>query len=795
MPKILAPKVITGTTRFYFDFNLNTSVLNQLINEFKDEDTIQKNSTNSIKLITTKDNKNCSIELTHEYISFFPILDENEKEHIRKRIYKHVAKKAQVYFQTSKQNLLFAINSLLADDLRSSASLLYYSIHKYVNGELYNYLNKKLDLEDHEIDIKEIEHFTSSNFNTFVLNYERLNTDINNYSDLFKNKNKIIDPFYLIKVVFYENINHLITRLQPFAEFISVYLFNTQYGDDIFLTRMNDELTEFYKKRKSKSPLKQENEVKAGIAYALKKSIEDSENKTVWLFYTLLLRLYWLRQTADYEFDFDVKTSLREMSIILSSVRDIIESQLRDLNSDQNQLNNTDISNKGISSKDLGFQETGTNDHPEIEINTIEFYRVESKFPQEINFNGNISLFLTAVHLDISFNKEKLFDILNMTESITNKEKYFIYECNQPFPIFLHLHVNDDGRWSVWFSDSYFELVTEFDLIDSFQEFIAHLYRSSSELNIEFDPLLIACHPNPIPKNIKTLDTFSLGNMAMEVEVREKLLQQRLTKEFSHKLKSDYSENIIKLYDQEIKVNLYINFVNVLETIPISEWILTSPFNKENLAYYSIIIWDNPKNDIEEINKAIESAYYIYKSIEEIKVPSFQFIVLTSDELDEILMYPEFTNKIAENFSSFINEISYNRIEQGHTKNTNLIIEKFMGIDPNNSFLVATYGYWFFNNQDLDPEKSEKFGKKYYQQAINMDAPDRDDYIFRLQQKYFLELTKFYAYRLNDLEKACISLEDGLSVNEESLFSNELEQLKSVILDSKKLLAASIESN
>jgi hypothetical protein len=315
LTKILSSKLITGTTRFNFDFKLTSSMAVQLLKEFKNEYNEKSITFGVLKLVNNE--KKATVEIARDFISFYPPLSDNEIEHTRKRVYKHIAKKSKVYFTTSNKNLELSIASLLADDIRSCTSLLYYALHKFLNGEMYNYLNSKLELEDYEIEIKEIEHFTSANYKKFV---EKTDLDdkltVDNFTRNLCIKRQRVDPFLLVKYILIENIEDYADEFKPYIDYLCNSLFGELYSGVSLEEILNTCISEITNNVEKSSP---EEEVKAAIAFAILKSL-SSESKTMWLLHALMLRLYWLRQTADYEFDFEVKTSVREMSILLSTL-------------------------------------------------------------------------------------------------------------------------------------------------------------------------------------------------------------------------------------------------------------------------------------------------------------------------------------------------------------------------------------------------------------------------------------------------------------------------------------------
>lgn len=199
------------------------------------------------------------------------------------------------------------------------------------------------------------------------------------------------------------------------------------------------------------------------------------------MFNVIALRLYWLRQTADYEFDFEVKTSVREMSILYSIVNNFLTNEVWD--SMEQEKDDKAFIYSTEKSEDSHPNLKYSNDEPGYQTS---LYNVDYKFPLEIKLKDNVLAFITAVHLDISFNINEILTALNLCENITNKGRYFIYEVDGTLPSALYVYINDEGRWTFWFSEDSIEekLITNDDLINAVGSFMNSLVASCREINI-----------------------------------------------------------------------------------------------------------------------------------------------------------------------------------------------------------------------------------------------------------------------------------------------------------------------
>jgi len=778
MPKILSPKDVAGTTRFFIDFDLTSTMIIQLLKEFKSDFPKIQSTANSLKLINRKEKK--AIEISDNYISIFPELNQNETESFRKRIYKHIARRSEVYFGTSIENLNLSISSLLTDDLRSCASLLYYALHKFINGEMYNFFNTNLDLEEHEIEFKEIEHFTSSNFNNYVKKISKINKAINkeNYHKvLCISRNRCFDPFILSEIIIPSDIiENSEGEFQSYIEFLCVNLFDLSLNSSGIQGVLKNELDIFYKKNQEKATT-QEEEVKAAIAYSLLK-YKENENELIWLFFVLTLRLYWLRQTADYEFDFEVKTSVREMSMLVSSLKYFFDIQ-KEKFSDHSKLNNVITENEGIANDAFTI-----NRKKEDVLETVEsdnlgllFYNVNAKFPSDIIFNEEITAFLTGVHLDPYFSQDYVIKALNLTENVSNRGKYFIYENKGALNISLYVHINSEGRWTAWVpKDSYqVSILAPSELIEIFSNFWKSFNKSYSEyFGDQFDDFILATSEPIYVKNTLEISSESIGVIDKAALERKYNFVNLLTRKANQALKVRPRNGKIQIEDLSIYLNVTFRAFDYSQLIPFP----TIFFNKalqesEKFAYINFLVIDDEDKFDEMFHTSmnivddLKTKHNFDNTIEQ------NFVIkITSEQIDDFV---EGNNRepFLKGITDCLNTIAYERIMNGDYKGAEKFIETCMQFPFSGSFPIATKGLWYLRNEELELNESEKKGIYYYEKALDIEETE----VNHLKQKFYYELARFYFYRKRDFNTAASNVNLAKELGETGYFYKDVIEL------------------
>lgn len=303
------------------------------------------------------------------------------------------------------------------------------------------------------------------------------------------------------------------------------------------------------------------------------------------MIYILSLRLYWLRQTADYEFDFEVKTSLRELSITLKTVMDFIELQLFSRSEEENFFEKNDEGKSVTNVENIDI-----NNNPVKEFDYISYYNVKVNFPLNDFLIEKPILYISAVHLNTSFTKEYIFSVLNFMDGITNKGKYFKYHTYNDFSLPLNLHIDDEGRWTVWFSIKEINglgYILYNDLITKFEDFINNFNNRIYELkNILYIKLISS---NPLLED-GDLNSFSINGMSglkNGLLDRKNLLEYLITDQVSKELTlKKNNPNTLELNSKwNIRLNISIDDFEQLGNLPL-RYMLVQELSKNEKKLY-----------------------------------------------------------------------------------------------------------------------------------------------------------------------------------------------------------------
>ncbi|SEN89196.1 hypothetical protein SAMN05192533_12530 [Mesobacillus persicus] len=790
----LKPKEVTGTTRFSFDFDLSAKMFFSLINEFKDEYNQDIKNINqvmrdkSIKLVNEEKLK--SLEITKRYISFYPPINEDgELELIKKRVYKIVSRRASVYDNTSKENLELSICSLISGELRTSASLLYYSLHKFFNGKMYHYFNDVLKIDDNDVSVKELGHFTSAIYYKFI-SENSLNTAINreNYRDnLCINKSGTVDPFKILNYIC-DFDNDLMDEILPYVLFLSKNLFDLHALNEQTLEYCLKKVESFRELKKEEQT--QELQVEAAIADALAKYIEEDtpKKKVKYLIIVLTLRLYWLRQTADYDFDFEVKTSTREMSFLLASTRAVF---LR-LNNEKKQ--------KGERLSEKEDQEELIEDSVsgELDVN-LDFYQTRATFPKEIKSKTNYHTFLSAVHLDYNFDKDLIINILNLTDRVTNEGNLFVYKNENPASKPLNIFINDDGRWTVWLTnESKDNLLISTDIVSNFKEFI-HMLKKNFKIFTDnvYEPILISSLPI-YSESYKQINSSTLFNMGQSLLNRVNKIKMETVEKIADYFRIPFGPNFIVIGDFTLIVNvLYFpqhSSIFYPWTRSGMEKVKKGDLNE---GFLTIVVSDEEENELADRREYYK--YMAYKAFitEDTEELNADILFVHPVEFDNFLEGNNTDSKVYSSLVNQLNSICYNKITEGiTTAEIKEILEKCIEKYNTESFPYATLGAWYLRNEKHDLSVSLEKGKEYYELALNVEKEYKDSkYLLDMQLKYYYEVALYHFKRTKDMKLAKEYIEYAESVvngspNQDLMYSYEIEDLKKKIISLNEVAVA-----
>lgn len=282
------------------------------------------NEIDSYKYIFKKSYR--TVEITNEHVFIFPKLKQEDSVQISKDLYKISALKEHVYFETSMEDFYNSKNALLVGNYRSASSSLYYCLHKAITSFLYTYLND-IDSDVHDIGEIEVEHFTErklfNNPNDLITKLNALDKDnvIENISFLKGNSPQRYNPF---------NILGLFSEKIGYSEELNLVA-------DHFLNLLHDYLQSEHLAYNYDRKLK-EKLLKWIDVY----KVSDEINKNVIFLNCIAARLYWLRQAADYHFDFKILINPKEFILIYQAIEHIFN-RLQFMNKFGSVINSFDI--------------------------------------------------------------------------------------------------------------------------------------------------------------------------------------------------------------------------------------------------------------------------------------------------------------------------------------------------------------------------------------------------------------------------------------------------------------------
>lgn len=803
MSNILNPKDVTGSTRFIFDFDITNSMLIQLMKEFGgvEEQEFRQEKSGGAKFINYKSKK--AIEINRNFISFSPILNIDEKESVRKRIYKHVAKKSEVYTKNSFENMDLAKSSLLTEELRSCASLLYYSFHKFFNGRLYRFLNER-GIEDHQIIIDEMEHYTSAIFYKFNEKWipEVEDVTIENYLEVLCTTKKLAVNPYVLKKYFFNESSELLNYIEPYIVFLIKKLTNKDIYEKSIYKEFKEELNIFSKK--AKKDRTQEMEVKAAISQCIVNSIDNPEDKLLWYIYIVSLRLYWLRQTADYDFDFEVNTSVREMSLLVNVVNNILRYILKEeiLKEDHKMDDTMSFQMKHISSKRdeeehvVSEDDEEEDDDEELAILMKEDFVIDRDFPNEINFQDSITMYATKIHIDSYFNKEEIINALNFTPNVSNQGKFFIYPLKEKFDITLFIHINDDGRWTFWLSEEPFNNLKESDLTHSIDIFMRNFNNTYIDFySKNFTAYFISTKPILRVENDITTSSSEIIKLFEDFYKSRDYISQRTLPILSELLGFKVFEGSLWLKDNiEISLNITTSFnwygIHSTSSLPRMFFDGAKSENNHKKIYIDLFLREEEMNVQKSANifKVLKSRYE--KNINE-KSCFFgsQAIGISAKELDKVFLGDKVAGaKIKESFGIALNEVAFFLLDQNVADNNVInIIEESIRLLDNQSFPIATKGRWYFKNLSLPVEEAYNKGNELYREALLLEKNLESKYFKAMFQRYILELCIFQIVREENLDLASSLLIKALGIGEEVMFYDDAVAIKEEYFDDIKI--------
>ncbi|WP_342565235.1 hypothetical protein NST84_08895 [Paenibacillus sp. FSL R7-0345] len=768
MNEVLTFRNENGATIFETK-NLSIYAKVRIIKEFNDEYPEQHIGMNAIKLINPKKSV---LEISNNIISFFPSLSPEITEKHKKRIYKLIAQRSEIYISNSREKIELSTSRLLGKDLRASVSLLYYSLHNFTTGKMFQYLSEKIEVDEHAVYFNEVEHFTSEVFfNDIYRKHFNLSefkvTDVNkeNYSNVLSTtKKKGANPFKILPIVLFDTSITIANYINPYLYFLYKELFGKELTDDS-INNIDDFIESAIKNRPREKGAKQEAEVKACIAFSYRSILDakTEEESIIFSFFIIALRLYWLRQTADYDYDFEIKTSTREVSLLLNVIQQLYKQcELISFSKGEEKLSVDDIKPKPPKSE----SNKQVLDQPSKDIEKT-YFDIDLK---EAIHGLDCYLFMTALHLDGQFSYEDIIFTMNFTPNITNRLKYYIYELLDPLPIAVNVHLDKEGRWTIWVNENSakHQIITENDLIDVFDHFSKSLFNNHRDFkNVDYTPKLCISFPKYTNK-AKTHDSLkieTISSMNNSIIDRNAWIISTLLRDIAEKfeIESDFPY----LYVDKCKIFFRLNFGydQLLIGLPLYNQIYTESIKGNSNTFLLNLVIKESKNDSPRTENL--EIMNIYKELSLSENSNFHNIIqgefgiskaiansgVITANMDSLNNYLLANNEeLFYNFTQYLNQVSHELIENQSFRASKHFLDVCLKYDKCDSFAYATMGLWYFRNSCLDIEECEKQGKYFYELSIKNVIQDHPDDEHNLKQRYYYELARFYLQRKHDTD-------------------------------------------
>lgn len=772
MERILHPETINQTIRFFFKTRIDSDVCTKLITNLNlnSPEYIEHKTDSNYKFINFQ-NKT-SIEITDSYISFFPEnMFSNRKEELRKKIYEVVALKTEVYLKTAKNNYNLGLSSLLSGDLRSSANLFYYSFHKFYSSSLYNYLNTEAQLSDDKINIEEIRHFGDRLYERNIENLS-LNTTIDesNYSEILTSR---VNPFLVTRVIFEDfNLSIFQTKLLNYLQYVCLTKWNLNLSEVNYTEHIPGLINALENEDSEKS-----------IDTALLNILLKIDFDDILTFYYVMdfigLRLYWLRQTADYDYDFEVKTTVREFSILADALESIL------------------FEYEWIPRFYRSFSKKEETNN-ESAIKSIEFYPASIPFDPKINFISEKSIaYFSALHIDSDFDKDLIIDGLNLSEFARNEGDYFSIYFSKKKDCEFYVHISREGRWFCWMETIGYNIEINLILKEEFRYFLDRLFEVMEKIcSIPKEYKIIATKIEVIYSDLENEINFD-GLINSQKNINEELLNKeiKLTDIISKNLNIENSKiknNFIINGQNSIAINLVIvdqNFTNLITKgfDYLIDFHSEQQGTKDYININICITLDFNDPHLENLINLISREFLsnFNQSFDNLKShTSSNNIFINSKELNEILITEHLPANIQEKILTHLNNHIYFHMKKG------LFLEEFRDTlecisnkSDEKNFYWATLGMWYFRNSNIPFECALKNGSKYYERTMQLrpDLIDTIEYNYNFELGYCLWNADLKIEALTYLEKAKSSL---IKINDEVIDSeieNEIFEIDQLI--------------
>lgn len=188
------------------------------------------------------------------------------------------------------------------------------------------------------------------------------------------------------------------------------------------------------------------------------------------------------------------------------------------------------------------------------------------------------------------------------------------------------------------------------------------------------------------------------------------------------------------------------------------------------------------KNIIEMENNNIDISLFVWSEV--------VMDIIGSKSISDYKKYVEiYLNVVTSNIEKFksvncdelFNSIAYKLIVIGEYDVALSIIQSGLRINRANPYLIATLGFWYYNNEKIDIEQALENGALNYEKAISIveDTYEKENF----KQKYRFESSKFQINRSLDADLGKKNILDIYNNYESSLIKSLYFEIEAYVMD------------
>ncbi|GEM_PF-2237899 len=360
---------------------------------------------------------------------------------------------------------------------------------------------------------------------------------------------------------------------------------------------------------------------------------------------------------------------------------------------------------------------------------------------------------------------EKRFDsnnIINRCDLLI-----YLYEYNKTEKVFLEKAEKICIKNNEIFRNKYAYEVQLCQIYISFIDWFT-INKETEKQKIYIDKVLVI---------LDSIEKLAYDNENMIVNLAT--LYIKLINYVNEKDKENYFNKINLLFESAYKINNNPNTISVwgrrLNDIRFDE---SSELEKKRI----LISFEKLKSSIETQNDNADYNFIIWVEVI-MQIISFKS---TDDYLKYIDMFLDTTISNLNKFKvvsceDIFNTIAYRLIKINEFRMSRKILDEGLNINGLDPYLIATLGYWYYTNNDIDEYEAEEKGKYNYEKAIDLVEDDNVREAFRL--KYRFEYGKFMITREKDVEEGKKIVMDIFNEKETELNKQVLWEVESFIID------------